>query len=123
MTEQLLDAYQKLRAWVRDFGSEKNPEFIDTLNVVLDFVYENRNTNTRCCPKCNGLILTIDDPICMCGNTLSAVSCANLADAITVAMITPPTNAELGLAAEITAANEVTATPNPTPSVPVERQD
>jgi len=37
-SEPLLDAVGRLRAWITEFGDQKQPEFITDLKTVLDFV-------------------------------------------------------------------------------------
>lgn len=57
---------------------------------------------SRTCEKCGGLRIGMDEPLCCCGQTTVAGSVCSILDGVTVSAITPPTNADIGLTAEIT---------------------
>ncbi len=43
MRDKVLDASSRLRAWIRDFGAEKQPDFIKDLTTVLDEIKRLQN--------------------------------------------------------------------------------
>jgi hypothetical protein len=45
MNERLFTAISRLKAWVRDYGPSRTPEFIDDLGVVLEAAQQKPSTD------------------------------------------------------------------------------
>ena len=116
------EAISRLTAWVRDFGSDHNTEFVDDVKSLLT---NDPAVAVKTCPTCGGAIVSISDSSGLCGcPNIVATSHADVklspadtafmyaadnvhpvgtptAYAVVVSECRPATNAELGY--EITA--------------------